>query len=63
MWMAAQALTLVAGELDTAILLADKSLSLNPNAPNAWWARGVASIYFGGSELTRASIAIRAPVA
>jgi TolB-like protein len=50
MWMAAQALTLVAGELDTAIVLADKSLALNPNAPNAWWARGVASIYFGGKR-------------
>ena len=42
LWMAAQALQLLAGDIDRVIAMTEKSLLLNPNSPGAWQASAAA---------------------
>jgi TolB-like protein/DNA-binding CsgD family transcriptional regulator len=41
LWMASQTVGMLAGELELAIALVDKSISLNPNSPSAWTTSGI----------------------
>jgi TolB-like protein len=50
LWMAAQTMTLIAGELERAITLVERSLTLNPNSPNAWYANGMAHTFRDGAK-------------
>jgi tetratricopeptide (TPR) repeat protein len=50
LWMAGYALTLIAGEFDRSLVVADKSISLNANSANAWWISGTARIYLGDTK-------------
>jgi TolB-like protein len=47
LWMAAQAFTLLAGETTLALRLVEKSLLLNPNSANAWWANSTVNVFLG----------------
>jgi TolB-like protein len=51
LWMASQTLGMLSGELDLALALIDKSLSLNPNSPGAWQASAVVHAFRGESDL------------
>jgi len=50
LWMAAQALTTLAGELDVALGLIEKAISLNPNSSNAWAVSATINGYMGDNE-------------
>jgi TolB-like protein len=43
LWMAAHGMTTLSGELEAAVALSEKAISLNPNSSNAWGVSGVAN--------------------
>ena len=45
LWMAGFTLTLLAGEFERSLALAQKAVILNPNSANAWWTSGLARAY------------------
>lgn len=47
LWMAANALSHLSGELDQAMAMIEESLSLNPNSAGAWWAGGRVHAFLG----------------
>ena len=47
LWMAAQTLILLAGDINQAVSMTEKSLLLNPNSPGAWQASAVAHACHG----------------
>ena len=47
LWMAANALAHLSGELDLGLSMIEKSLSLNPNSAGAWWAGGMLHAFCG----------------
>jgi len=47
LWMAAQALFLLSGELDLALSVINRAIKLNPNSPNAWWVSGAVHNFLG----------------
>jgi TolB-like protein len=51
MWMAGQSLILLAGDYERALPLIERSISLNPNSPNAWWASAQARGYLGEADI------------
>jgi TolB-like protein len=50
LWMAAQALQLLAGDIDRVIAMTEKSLLLNPNSPGAWQASAAAHACCGDTS-------------
>jgi TolB-like protein len=50
LWMAAQGLTILGGELEAAVGLCEKAISLNPNSSNAWGMSGIANGYLGNYD-------------
>jgi TolB-like protein/DNA-binding CsgD family transcriptional regulator len=50
LWMAAYTLTLVAGEFDRSLALAEKSISLNTNSADAWWISGTVRMFLDDTE-------------
>lgn len=50
LWMAAQCLGMLAGDLDGAVELVDKSTMLNPNSPSAWWTSCLTRAFLGEVE-------------
>jgi tetratricopeptide (TPR) repeat protein len=51
LWMAAQALQLIAGDLDHALAMSEQSLLLNANSPGAWQASAVVHACYGNTEV------------
>lgn len=47
LWMAANALAHLSGELDLGLSMIEESLSLNPNSAGAWWAGGMLHAFCG----------------
>jgi TolB-like protein len=47
LWMAGWAIEVLAGEVEHGLALIEKSLSLNPNSANAWWASGMSHAFLG----------------
>ena len=47
LWMAANALAHLSGELDLGLTMIEESLSLNSNSAGAWWAGGMLHAFFG----------------
>jgi tetratricopeptide (TPR) repeat protein len=47
LWMAGWAIKVLAGDPEYGLALIEKSLSLNPNSANAWWASGMSHAYIG----------------
>ena len=47
LWMAAQALFLLSGELELALSVIKRAIKLNPNSPNAWWVSGAVNNFLG----------------
>jgi tetratricopeptide (TPR) repeat protein len=50
LWMAAQALQLLAGDIDRVIAMTQRSLLLNPNSPGAWQASAAAHACRGDTD-------------
>ncbi len=50
LWMAAQALIMLAGDLDQAVELVEKSIALNPNSPSAFWTSCLVHAFMGQSD-------------
>jgi tetratricopeptide (TPR) repeat protein len=50
LWMAGHAIEVMAGEIDHGLALIEKSLSLNPNSANAWWASGMSHAHRGQTD-------------
>lgn len=50
LWMAAHALFILTGELELALSVIKKAISLNPNSPNAWWVSGAVHNFLGEYE-------------
>jgi adenylate cyclase len=50
LWMSAHALFILAGELEFALSVINKAISLNPNSPNAWWVSGAVHNFLGQHE-------------
>ena len=49
-WMAAHALFILSGELELALSVIKKAISLNPNSPNAWWVSAAVHNFLGQYE-------------
>jgi tetratricopeptide (TPR) repeat protein len=47
LWMAAQSLGILAGDLDAALELVEKSTRLNPSSPSAWWTSCLTHAFLG----------------
>jgi TolB-like protein/DNA-binding CsgD family transcriptional regulator len=47
MWMAAHALFILSDELELALSVVKRAISLNPNSPNAWWVSGAVHNFLG----------------
>ena len=47
LWMAGLSLATLAGEIERAWDLIERSLAINPNSARAWWASGIVLIYLG----------------
>ena len=50
LWMAANALAHLSGELDEALLMVEESILLNPNSSGAWWAGGRVHAFLGNDH-------------
>jgi TolB-like protein len=50
LWMAGRAFELLAGEVEHGLALVEKSLAINPNSANAWWASGMTHALLGHTE-------------
>jgi len=50
LWMAANALAHLSGELDLGQSMIEESLSLNPNSAGAWWAGGMLHAFCGNDS-------------
>jgi TolB-like protein/class 3 adenylate cyclase len=51
MWMAGLTLAQLSGDLEGAIALIDRALTLNPNSANAWMVSGLTRAHLGDTEL------------
>jgi TolB-like protein len=51
LWMAGHVIEVLSGEPDHGLALIEKSLSLNPNSANAWWASGMSHAYRGQADM------------
>jgi len=56
LWMAGLALGQLSGDLQGAIALIDRALTLNPNSANAWRVSGLEHAYLGDTELAIAHL-------
>ena len=56
LWMAGQTLAYLSGDLDGAIALIDRALTLNPNSANALRASGLVRAFLGDTELAIAHL-------
>lgn len=50
LWMAGLSLATLAGEIERARDLIERSLTINPNSARAWWASGIVSTYLGQQD-------------
>ena len=50
LWMAGRSIEVLAGEVDYGLALVEKSLSINPNSANAWWASGMSYAFRGQAD-------------
>jgi TolB-like protein len=50
LWMAGLSLATLAGEIERARDLIERSLAINPNSARAWWASGIVRTYLGQQD-------------
>lgn len=56
LWMAANALAHLSGELDLGLAMIEESLSLNSNSAGAWWAGGMLHAFLGNDPIAMAHL-------
>ena len=50
LWMAAQSVVMLGGDVEHATEWVDKSLALNPNSPSAWWTSVLVRAFSGAAD-------------
>jgi TolB-like protein len=50
LWMAAQSVVMLGGDVERAIEWVDRSLALNPNSPSAWWTSVLVRAFSGAAD-------------